>query len=271
MHDKLSRFILVAGNCSLPLKLAQEAKQQCVETVIFALSNSNYQELKAEFETYKFSVWDCFRMLDKSKELGIHQVSFIGKVPKLDFFKSIYKFDTRILAEISKLQDLNDDSLHLYLADKLEHEHGIQILKQNIFLQDLFPSAQTFTQRQATEEELLCVNYALTMAKGIAALDIGQTIVAQNRTVIAVESIEGTNACIKRARKLLRHNDNFIVAKTSKPNQDERFDMPVVGLETLKAMPKSSILCIEADKTFVMDQDAMINYANKNNILIIAA
>ncbi len=140
-------------------------------------------------------------------------------------------------------------------------------------MQELFPSAQCFIKRTLTEEELEEAEFGLKMAKGIGELDIGQTVVISNKSVIAVEAIEGTNACIKRSLKnfnFFQRNRKITVAKTSKPNQDPRFDVPTVGAATIKAMPKGSNLVFEANETFFVNKDEAIRIADQNNISVTA-
>lgn len=272
MTDKITKLILIAGYGELPLKLAQSAQQQGVEVVVLALNNEIYKQMKDDFQTYKFSPIEIYPILNKIKELGFEYLTFIGKVPKLDFFKNIHKLDRNLLEQIYKLSNLNDDSLHLRLVEFLEQEHGLKIIDQTKYLRECFPGAQVFTKRKPNQEELEEISYGLGMAKGIAALDIGQTIVVKNKAVIAVEAIEGTNQCIKRAKSLntFAKSKTITVCKVSKPNQDQRFDVPVVGLQTVKLLPKGSIIAFEANECFFLDQDSAIKYADENNIIICA-
>ncbi len=269
----LSKLVLVAGYGELPDKLAESACQAGEELVVLALNNETYKRLSKKYTTYKFTPIEVFPMLDKCREHGAKYITFIGKVPKLDFFKNIHKLDKRLLQQISKLKNLNDDSLHLKLADFLKEEGDLTVVDQTKYLKDYFPAAQVFTKRSPTADELEEINYGLQMAKSIAALDIGQAVVVKNRSVIAVESIEGTNACIKRAVNQLgifAQSKSVCVCKVAKPNQDKRFDVPTVGLKTLKAMSPASILAFEANETFFVEQEAAIAYANQNNIAIIS-
>jgi len=271
---KIAKLCLIAGNGELPVKLAQSALDAKVNLLIFSLSNDNYKELKSLTEdVYKFSVIDIYPMLEKIKELGHNNISFIGKVPKIDFIKNLYRLDSRLVKKIQELKDWNDDSLHFKILDFLENENGCKIIDQTLFLQDLFPSPQCFTKRSLTEEEMEEAVFGLKMAKGIGELDIGQTVVVSNKSVIAVEAIEGTNACIKRSLKnfnLFQKNKKITVAKTSKPNQDPRFDVPTIGAGTIKAMPKGSNLVFEANKTFFINMQEAIELANQDNISITA-
>ena len=203
------------------------------------------------------------------------------------------------------------------IVDFVEKENGLKIIEQRKFLEDLFPAAQVLSKRQPTEVELEDIAYGLRMAKAIAAEDIGQTVVVENKTVVAVESIEGTNECIKRAHKLtnnptkkffkifqnlfkkfqiqglpnkdkksdpganeLKGNEHsvvggsvragLIVCKVAKPNQDQRFDIPTVGLQTLKAAGPNTIVAFEAKETFLVNADEAIKYADQNNICLVS-
>ncbi len=271
--QSIKEFILIAGTGELPVKLVQSALKQDVRVEVVSFCPRNFNQLSNLVKTVRFSPVEVFPIVEYIKKSGIKNICFIGKVPKLEFFKNIHKLDKQLLQKIKELKDLNDDSLHYKILEFLEQEHGLNVIKQNIFLQDLFPSEQVFTARQPTISELEELVFGLNMAKGIASLDIGQVVVVRNKAVVAVEAIEGTSACIKRAKKqtnFLNQKNNLVVCKVSKPNQDERFDMPVIGLETVKLLPKNSILAIEAHKTFFVDQERAIKLANQKNICIIA-
>lgn len=269
--DKITKLILIAGYGELPIKLAQSAQAQGVEVVVLALNNEIYKEMKDSFEIYKFSPIEIYPMLNKIKDLGYENITFIGKVPKMDFFKNIHKLDKSLLEQVYKLANLNDDSLHLRIVEFLEVEHGLKVIDQTKYLKSCFPGEQVFTKRRPTVAELEEISYGLSMAKGIAALDLGQAVVVKNKSVIAVEAIEGTNQCIKRAVKslgLFAKSKTITVCKVSKPNQDQRFDVPVIGLQTLRILPKGSILAFEAKECFFLDQEAAIKYADSNDIII---
>ncbi len=273
MEQKITKLVLVAGQGELPDLLAASATKEGIEIIVLALNDATYNRIKKHYLCFKYSPIEVFAMLDKCREYNAKYITFIGKVPKLDFFKSIHKLDKRLLQQISKLKNLNDDSLHLKLVDFLYEEAGLTVIDQTKYLRDRFPSAQVLTNRQPTNEELEEINYGLGMAKGIAALDIGQTVVVKNRSVIAVEAIEGTNACIKRAivkLGIFAKSKTVTVCKVAKPNQDNRFDVPTVGLKTLKVMSPGSILAFEANETFFVEQEQAIDYANKNNICIVS-
>jgi UDP-2,3-diacylglucosamine hydrolase len=272
--NSIDKLCLVAGNGELPVRLAKSALANNVELLIIALSNDNLKKLQGlTSNVHRYSVVDIYPVLEKIKSQGHKKITFIGKVPKIDFIKNLYRLDKRLINKIKELKDWNDDSLHFKVLDFAERENGLEIIDQTIFLRELFPKAQCFTSRELVGEEITEAKFALEMAKGIGELDIGQTVVVSNKSVIAVEAIEGTNACIKRAQKtfgFFQRNQRIIVAKTSKPNQDRRFDVPTIGLETIKAMPRHSNLVFEAEETFFVNQDEAITLANQKNISITA-
>jgi len=268
----IKKLGLLAGSGELPLALIRSALKENVEIVCFALNKKTYQQAKDLCPSFLFSPIEVFQILEQIKKLDIKQLSFIGKVEKLDFFRNIHRLDLRLVAELKKLQNFSDDSLHFRIVDFLEKEHGLQIIDQTLFLKEFFPQAQVFTSRKPSTEELVEIDFGFSMAKSIGELDIGQTVIIQNKAVIAVEAIEGTNNCIKRASKLGSKDKqhSLIVCKVSKPNQDKRFDVPTVGLGTITRMPANSILAFEAGETFFVDQQASIKLAERKGITIIA-
>lgn len=272
-QEQITKLVLVAGYGELPDRLAEAATREGVELIVLALNNDTYKRMKKLYVCFKYSPIEVFSMLDKCREHCAKYITFIGKVPKLEFFKNLHKLDKRLLELISKLKNMNDDSLHLMLVDFLSKEADLTVIDQTKYLRDYFPGPQVLTKRQPTNDELEEIVYGLSIAKGIAALDIGQTVVVKNRAVIAVEAIEGTNASIQRAiRKLgiFAKSKTVTVCKVAKPNQDNRFDVPTVGLKTLKAMNAGSILAFEANKTFFIEQEQSIKYANANDISIVS-
>lgn len=267
-----NRICLIAGNGQLPVMLTENAIKEGVDVFCFAVTSEAYRNLKRITPTFKFALTDAFAMIDKAKELGITHGTSIGKIPKLEFFKNIHKLDPKIVAMLTELINLNDDSLHNFLVDKLENEYGFKFIEQTRFLQELFPAAQIFSKRKPTDDEMSEINYGMAMAKELARLDVGQTAVIQNKSVIAFEAIEGTDECIKRAKKLVSKtkNKNITVCKVSKPNQDQRFDIPTVGWRTIKQAGSDSIIAFEANETFFINEAKLLDYVDEHNICLLA-
>ena len=268
------KLLLIAGFGTIVLELVKNAREQGRDITVFSFDKSNTRELeKMEVEVYPFAVFEIQQMIDKGLELGIEEITFIGKIPKSSFFKNLHKLNKEFLDEIWKLKDMSDDSLHLKIVDKIENSYNAKIIDQTLYIKHLFPGKQVFTKALPSKKDLEEIEFGLRMAKANASLDIGQTVVTRNKSVIAVEAIEGTNNCIKRAKKLISifdSNKKIYISKVSKPNQDKRFDIPTVGLETIKAMPKGSFLCFEANETFFIDQEKAVKLANRKNICILA-
>lgn len=264
---------LVAGYGELPQLAAQALTEKGFQVICCALTDSTYKLLKDEYETYKYSPVEILKALDLAKKLEIKKILFIGKVLKLDFFKNLHKLDLKLLSRLKEFSDFSDDSIQLRLAKYLEQEHGLEILDQTKYLRSLFPAAQIFTKRSPTEDEWEEINYGLKIAKSIAAEDIGQTAVVSNRSIYAIEAIEGTDKCIQRAKKLKTFwdkNKDIFVCKVAKPNQDQRFDVPTIGLGTVKSIQKNGFIAFEANETFFVNQKETIAYANQNNISIVS-
>ncbi|HWR30315.1 MAG TPA: UDP-2,3-diacylglucosamine diphosphatase LpxI, partial [Negativicutes bacterium] len=162
-----------------------------------------------------------------------------------------------------------DDTLTLALVEELAAE-GIAVLDQTELLQPLMPSPGVMTKRQPTEQELADMRFGLDMAKKIGGLDIGQTVVVKNRAIMAVEAIEGTDACIRRGGQLGR--GGVTVAKSAKPRQDMRFDVPGIGPDTIDSMAEAGAvaLVIEAGRTLVVDREAVVERANQHGMTIVA-
>lgn len=260
---------LVAGFGELPYLAAKALQEEGFTPICCALTDSAYKLLKDEYETYRFSPVEVLKLLELGKKLEIKKVLFIGKVLKLDFFRNIHKLDFKLLNILKEFNDFSDDSIQLKLALYLEQEHGLEILDQTKYLRPLFPSAQVFTKRVPTDAEWKEINYGLKIAKSIAAEDIGQTAVVSNKSIYAIEAIEGTDKCIQRAKKLKTFwdkNKDIFICKVAKPNQDQRFDVPTIGLGTVKSLGKNGFIAFEANETFFVNQSEAIAYANQNNI-----
>lgn len=264
---------LVAGYGELPYLAAKALEKKGFTPVCCALTDSAYRLLKDEYETYKYSPVEVFKMLELGKQLGIKKIVFLGKVLKLDFFKTIHKLDLSLLKRLKEFNDFSDDSIQLKLANYLEQEHGLEVLDQTQYLRDLFPSEQIFTKRKPTKDEWKEISYGLKIAKSIAAEDIGQTAVVSNKSIYAIEAIEGTDKCIKRAKKLKTFwdkNKDIFICKVAKPNQDQRFDVPTIGIGTVKALGRNGFIAFEANETFFVNQKEAVAYADENNIGILA-
>ncbi len=180
------------------------------------------------------------------------------------------KLEPMAIEFLKEAPKLNDDAIMLKIVSLME-EIGITILDQTIFIKSLMVQKGVMTKTQPTENQMQDVEYGYKIAKEMGNLDIGQSVVMKNKMIMAVEAIEGTDKCIKRGAKLARHG-GAVVVKVAKPKQDKRFDIPTVGLKTLRVMKHygASVLALEAGETIIVNQEAMVKYADKNNMVILA-
>lgn len=260
---------LVAGDGSLPVKMAQYAKENGFEVVCISLANDNLSQLKK----YCSRVYSCHpgemtKIAGILKEEGIKQLTFLGKVHKRVLLK-LYKFDKRAIEILKSVKRLNDDEVMLLIVKEME-DNGISVLDQTIFIKNLMIPAGVLGKHKPTESQMEDVNYGFWLAKEMGGIDVGQSVVIKDKMIMAVEAIEGTDVCIKRGSKLAKRN--ACVIKVAKPKQDKRFDIPVVGLRTLRTMKKykASLLAVEANETIIVDQEKVIKYADKHNIVLMA-
>jgi DUF1009 family protein len=177
--------------------------------------------------------------------------------------------DVRMLKMLLRLPKRNTDALIGAVAGELASE-GIELIDSTHFLKDQLPKAGTLTKRAPADRESSDIEYGLEVAKEITRLDLGQTIVVRDRACVAIEAMEGTDAVIRRAGELVR--GKLTVVKIAKPDQDMRFDVPVVGVPTIETMiaGHATCLCLTAGKTLMFDREEMIKLANKNKIAIAA-
>ncbi len=219
------------------------------------------------------------KMIRFFKHEGVEKVIMAGQVKHVQIFSRAIP-DARMLKVLLKLPRRNTDSLIGAIVAELASE-GIQLIDSTYFLQDYLPGAGTLTRREPNAAENADVEYGLEIARTIAALDLGQTIVVRGKACVSIEAMEGTDATIRRAGSLMRDQGPngvalskgpLTVLKLAKPGQDMRFDVPVTGLPTIETMAAAgaTCLCISAGKTLMFDQDEMIALADKNRIAIVA-
>lgn len=260
---------LIAGDGTLPVKMAQYAKENGFEVVCISLAKDNLRQLKK----YCSKVYSCHpgevNKIEKIlKEENIKQATFLGKVHKRVLLQ-LHKFDSRAIELLKAAQRLNDDEVMLMIVREFE-KLGITVLDQTIFIKNLMIPAGVLGKLKPTKEQLEDVNYGFWLAKEMGKIDVGQSVVIKDKMIMAVEAIEGTDMCIKRGSKLAKKD--AVVVKVSKPSQDKRFDIPAIGLRTLKTMQKykANLIAVEANETIIVDQEKVIQFADDNDIVIMA-
>jgi DUF1009 family protein len=263
----VSRIGLIAGNGRFPLYFADSARKGGNEVVAVAIKEETSPELADLVEHINwFHVGELQGMIDAFLKHKVDRIVMAGKITKTLMFEKIHP-DARLMTVFEKTPIRNDEALLKALANEFISE-GIHVCDSTTFLSSLLPEKGVLTSRQPTEEELLDIKYGHDIAKQIAGLDIGQTVVVKNRAILAVEAIEGTDQAILRGGQL--GNGGVTVVKVARPLQDMRFDLPVIGLDTIKNLmaARASCLAFEEKKTLLLDRDEVIAMADKAGLAI---
>lgn len=259
---------LLAGVGRLPVEFARAARGMGFTVVAIAIVPGTDAELiQVADKMHHSSVGQLQDVITTLKKEGVTEVTMLGKVTKELMFTGAVQLDSRIQKLLAGLTDKSDDTIMLAFVRELASE-GLGILDQTAFIRALLPGPGVLTSRKPTEAELADMKFGFSMAKEIGGLDIGQSVVVKNCAVLAVEAIEGTDACILRGGEL--GGSDVTVAKVAKPSQDLRFDVPAVGPDTLKAMCRAGAraLVIEAGKTLLVDRETVIKIADEHSITI---
>jgi DUF1009 family protein len=260
---------LIAGNGRFPFLAAEEIKKAGNRIVAVALKEETDPAFENKVDKITWLPLGKFqKLIDFFKEEGINEALMAGQVKHTQLFAGL-SLDLRAIKVLANLKNKKTDSILGAVADELLKE-GIKLLPSHHFLKHLLPKKGLIAGPKILKKEKKDIDFGLPIAKQIAGLDIGQSIAVKDNCVLAVESIEGTNECIKRAASLGKQD--IIVMKVSKPKQDWRFDIPVIGPETLNVMAevKARVLAVEAEKTLMIDKEKLIEIANKNKISVVA-
>ncbi|HEX8871572.1 MAG TPA: UDP-2,3-diacylglucosamine diphosphatase LpxI [Candidatus Acidoferrum sp.] len=259
---------LIAGNGRFPFLVLEGARSQGIEMAVIALKEEASPDLG---NVAKRIHWVSLGELSKAIELmqreGVKRAVMAGQVKHNKIFSAI-RPDWKLAKLLFSLPRKNTDSLIGAVA-KVFEEEGIQLVDSTLFLKPLLPEAGVLTRRKPDEHEEADIEYGVGVARHIAAMDIGQTVVVSDRACVAVEAMEGTDETIARAARLAE-GKRLVVVKVSKPKQDMRFDVPVVGLPTVEAMKKcgATALAIDAGRTLLFDRGRLIEMADEAGIAI---
>jgi len=259
---------LIAGNGRFPFLVLEGARSQGIEMAVIALKEEASPELE---QVAKRLHWVSLGELSKAIELmqreGVKRAVMAGQVKHNKIFSAI-RPDWKLAKLLFSLPRKNTDSLIGAVAKVLEQE-GIQLVDSTLFLKPLLPEAGVLTRRPPNEHEAADLEYGLVVARRLAGMDIGQTVVIADRACVAVEAMEGTDETIARAARFA-NGKPLVVVKVSKPQQDMRFDVPVVGLPTVKGMGAAgaTALAIDASRTLLFDRIRLIETADAAGIAI---
>ena len=264
------RYGLIAGNGRFPFLVLDGARRAGVEMAVAAIKEETDPEIERVAERVAWvGVAQLGKLIRFFKREGVERAIMAGQVKHVQIFSGAIP-DLRMLKTILKLPRRNTDALIGAVADELQSE-GIELIDSTFFLQDHLPEVGQLSRRAPDERERGDIEYGLEIAREITRLDLGQTLVVRGRACVAIEAMEGTDATIRRAGSLAR--GRLTVIKVAKPDQDMRFDVPVVGVPTIQTMIEAGATClsITAGKTLMFDREEMIKLADKNRIALIAS
>src|SRR5580658_4706111 len=263
-----ARWGLIAGNGKFPFLVLEGARSQGIEMAVIALREEASPELESVAQRLHWvSLGELSRTLELLHREGVTHAVMAGQVQHNKIFSSI-RPDWKLAKLLFSLPRKNTDSLIGAVARVLEDE-GIRLVDSTLFLKPLVPEPGVLTRRAPDEREAADIAYGLGVARQISAIDIGQTVVISDRACVAVEAMEGTDETIARAARIV-DGKPLVVVKVSKPRQDMRFDVPVVGLPTIEQMKSSraTALAVDAGRTLLFDRDKLLAEADAAGIAI---
>ena len=259
---------LIAGNGDFPFLVLEGARSRGIDMAVIAIKEEASPDLERRASRLHWvSLGELSRTIDLLHQEGVKRAVMAGQVKHNKIFSSI-RPDWKLAKLLLALPAKNTDSLIGAVAAVLADE-GIELVDSTKFLGTLLPAAGILTRRAPDQSESADINYGRYVAQQIAALDLGQTVVVRDRACVAIEAMEGTDETIERAARIAA-GQRLVVIKVSKPSQDMRFDVPVVGLRTIDVMRRSNAtaLALDAGKTLLFDRDALIAAADDAGIAI---
>jgi DUF1009 family protein len=271
---------LIAGNGKFPFLVLDAARAQGYEVVVAAIQEETFPEIVSHgaVAVHWFSLGELSKLIETFQREGVKRAVMAGQVKHKQIFSSI-RPDWRLAKLLLSLATRNTDSLLGAIA-KVLAEEGITLEKSTWLLEPLLVKPGVLTGREPTEPERKNIEYGRAVARVLAQHDIGQTVVIAECACVAVEAMEGTDAAIERAGQIMRSLDSdastlsraLTVVKIAKPNQDMRFDVPVIGVKTIEVMQAAgaSCLALDAGKCLLLDGQKIIDAANAAEIAIVA-
>jgi UDP-2,3-diacylglucosamine hydrolase len=271
---------LIAGNGRFPFLVLDAARAQGLDVIVAAIKEETFPEIESHgaAAVHWLSLGELSRLIDTFKSEGVSRAVMAGQVKHKQIFSSI-RPDWRLAKLLLNLRTRNTDALLGAIAKVLADE-GIALENSTALLEPLLAKPGVLTRRSPSDQETKNIEYGRSVARHLAQYDIGQTVVVAESACVAVEAMEGTDTTIERAGRIMASLDAdastlsraLTVIKIAKPNQDMRFDVPVIGVKTIEVMrvAGASCLAIDAGKCLLLDGDAIITAADAAEIAIVA-
>ena len=262
---------LIAGNRQFPFLFARAARDQGYSIIAAGIKGDTSPLLYFTVDKFQyFKVGELKKLFDYFRKNQVTQVIMAGQVDQDNLFNPAVRLDEEFQSIRDALRDRKADTIFTAVADRLKKE-GMTLLDSTFLLKKYLAPRGTLTKRGPTVSELQDVEFGLNIAKLVGGIDIGQTVVIKEKAIVAIEAMEGTDRAIARGGAIA--HSGAVVIKTSKPAQDNRFDVPVIGPKTIETMAKVKAAClaIEAGKTLIIDREKTVYLANQAGICLLAA
>jgi UDP-2,3-diacylglucosamine hydrolase len=266
----MEKIGLIAGNRKFPLLFAASARKKNCKIIAVAIKGDTSPKLKKLVDKiYWLRLSEFQKMFDIFKAEAVQGVVMAGQISPRQLFSKETQSSPQLKAVLDALKDKKADTLFGAVAQMLE-KAGLTLLDSTTFIEEYLPKKGTLTKQEPDFDTWEDIYFGLNLAKQVANLDIGQTVAVKSKAIVAVEAFEGTDNLIRRAGKIGR--GKVVIVKVSKPKQDMRFDIPVVGLNTIRNLVKAKCRCLafEAGKTLFIDQEESLRLADQRGISIIA-
>ena len=267
--NRMGKIAIIAGSGKFPLFLAKVAKSNDIRVIILAIISSAEKDIeKIADKTYWVELGQGKKLIEILQKENIEYAVMAGKVNKSTIIKQSIKLDEEAKNILQRIKDKKDDTILSAIADRLNN-FGVELIDSTLFLKNFMSGKGPLTKKRPDRKQQQDIEFGVSIAKNMGSLDIGQSVMIKDKAVIAVEAIEGTDEAIIRAGQLA--GKGIVIVKVSKPHQDMRFDVPTVGLETLKAIKLSgaSVLALEAGRVLMLEKEDMRKEANKMAICVI--
>ena len=267
-QNSMESWGLIAGNGDFPFLVLEGARSRGIEMAVIAIREEASPALEQAAKRFHWiSLGELGRGIDLLHQEGVKHAVMAGQVKHNKIFSSI-RPDWRLAKLLLTLSTKNTDSLIGAVARVLQEE-GIELVDSTRFLGPLLPREGVLTKRAPDEAEVADIEYGRRIGAQIAGLDLGQTVVVRDRACVAIEAMEGTDETIERAARIAG-GQRLVVVKVSKPRQDMRFDVPVIGLQTIEVMRRSNAtaLGIDAGRTLLFDREGLVRAADEGGIAI---
>jgi DUF1009 family protein len=262
------RIGVIAGNGRFPIIFSDNARKMGLHVSAVAHEGETDPELERHVDRMHWvKIGQLNKLINAFKTDGVRNVVLLGGIKKTHIYSNV-RPDFRVLALATKLVLWKDDDILRALAAELERD-GITICESTFGLEGILVTEGTLTSRQPRKKEWIDIRYGWEVAKETGRLDIGQCVVVKDRTIVAVEAVEGTDEAIRRGGTLAK--DGVVVVKRCKPQQDLRFDLPAVGPRTIQVMQsvKASVLAVEAGRSVMLDREQLISQAEEAGIAVV--